>query len=195
MSNCNSSPLGGCDDDKTLGQLLELLGITETKLSEIISKKRELIIDLKDCGDANNDLLEAIDDKFKEVIADNCCDETIANLQRIIDLLNGLIYGDSCGLDGTLECDVIPVDPELPTTTIYVPTTTEIDDNSGIFHVSNVYQFPCLEHDDHEIELFYEGTFGTGKPMYTDFIGGTLVSGYSYIKKKEIGRASCRERV
>lgn len=189
--NCSSSPKGSCSDSKTLEQLLEISGLVETKLTTIIDKKRQIIIDLNECADANNGILDEIITEFETIILEDCCDEINANLQDIIDLLNGKVYSDSCELDGTIECNITVTTTIEPTTTTGTttiePTTTEdLTENSGIFYVSNVMQLPCIEDslpDENEVTLYYTGTFGVGSTMYTDEVEGTLFSGYLYIKK------------
>jgi hypothetical protein len=186
-TNCNSSPKSGCEDSKTLDQLVSLLEMVETRLTTIIDKKIQIVIDLQNCAGANNEILDNIIDKYETIIVDDCCEETNINLQRIIDLLNGLIYGTSCQLDGVIECWVEPSTTEEPATTTAEPTTTEaVGENSGLFFVSNIEMFPCIETDladENQLTLFYEGTFGTGSTMFTDTIDGTLLSGFLYIKK------------
>lgn len=185
--NCNSSPLGGCSDSKTLEQLIELSGLVEEKLTSIISKKQQIIISLNDCADANNAILDDIIEKYETLIEDDCCDEINANLTDIINALNIVVYAESCVLEGIIEYDLQPTTTiEAPTTTEVVPTTTNPLENSDTFFVSNVAMLTCIEEDlpaENEKTLYYEGTFGVGTQMFTDEVGGTLLSGYSYIKQ------------
>lgn len=188
--NCNSSPLSGCTDTKTLEQLELLSALVETKLTSIISKKQQIVIDLNACADANNAILEDIVEKYETIIADDCCDEINANLQDIIDALNGKIYSGSCELDGTIEGYLAPTTTAATTTaaptTTSAPTTTAYVENSDVFFVSTVAMLPCIEYDlpaQNEKTLHYVGVFGVGSQMYTDTVGGTLLQGYTYIKK------------
>ena len=190
--NCNSSPLGSCSDSKTLEQLTELSGLVEDKLTSIIAKKGQIIIDLNDCADANNAILDDIIEKYETLIADDCCDEINGNLTDIIDALNGILYAGSCELEGVIEYDLQTTTAEVTTTAEESPTTTEAPtttvyvENSGTFYVSNVQKHPCIEHDlpaENEKTLYYAGTFGVGTQMFTDEVGGTPLSGYSYIKQ------------
>jgi hypothetical protein len=183
-TNCNSSPKGNCSDSKTLDALTDLLTIIDTKLTTIVDKKKQIVIDLHNCADANNELLDNIINKYETIIVDDCCEETAANLDRIIDLLNDLIYAPSCELDGTIECWVEPSTTEEQGTTTSEPTTTEQrGENTGTFYVSSISMFPCMELAENEMTLFYENTFGTNSQMFTDSIDGTLLSGYLFIKK------------
>lgn len=190
--NCNSSPLSGCTDSKTLEQLELLSEMVETKLTSINSKKAQIIIDLNSCADANNAILEDIVEKYETLIDDDCCDEINANLQDIIDALNGKIYSGSCELEGTIEGYITPTTTATPTTTVYTPTTTSAPtttayvENSDTFFVSTVAMLPCIEYDlpaENEKTLHYTGTFGVGSQMYTDEVGGILLQGFTYIKK------------
>jgi hypothetical protein len=186
-TGCNSSPNGDCNDSKTLEQLTLLFDMIDVRLRTIIDKKTQIVIDLQNCAGANNEILENIINKYETVITDDCCEITTNNLQTIIDLLNGLIYGTSCQLEGIIECNIEPSTTTLEVTTTVEPTTTEAaGENSGTFFVSNIAMFPCIETDlpaENEKTLYYEDTFGTGVQMFTDEVGGTILSGYSYIKK------------
>ena len=180
--NCDSSPTGGCNDSKTLEALVSLLEMTNTKLSSIVSKKTQINIDLEACNAANNAILEDIIAKYETVIADNCCEDISANLQTIIELLNGLVYSSSCRLEGNIECDIEVTTTETPTTTEH-PTTTASLYFSGTFYVSNISLFPCIEDSGDQQTLHYEGVWGTGTQMFTDFVEGTPLAGYLYIKQ------------
>ena len=187
-TNCNSSPLGSCTDKKTLEQLQVITDMVETKLTSIINKKLQIIIDLNACSDANNAILEDIISQYETLITNDCCDETNSLLQDIIDELNALIIGASCEIIGTIECNITPTTTLEPTTTEAVTTiepTTTLPSDSGVFFVSNVMQLPCIEESlpaENEKTLYFAGTFGTGVTMYTDVVGGTLLDGYTYIK-------------
>ena len=187
--NCNSSPKGTCSESKTLEQLEILSELIETNLDNIIAQKEQIIIDLNACSESTNTILEDIIGKYEQIINDDCCDTTNNLLQDIIDELNNIVYSAECQLDGVIECNIEePTTTETPTTTI-APTTTEatttLPENAGIFYVSNIAMLPCIEDDlppENKKTLYYEGTFGTGVTMYTDSVGGTLLSGYLYIK-------------
>ena len=78
---------------------------------------------------------------------------------------------------------VEPTTTGEPTTTT-APTTTEAPDLVGTFYVSTVSMLPCIEDESQEMTLYYSGAFGLGTVMYVDFVGGSQLTGYTFIKKE-----------
>lgn len=198
--NCNSSPISGCTDSQTLEQIALLTSTIEDRLNAIIAKKEQIVLDIAECNESNNEKLQDIIDKFQTLINNDCCEEIVDNLQRIVDLLEDLIYEEppttvyepttsTQEQEPTTTVEPEPTTstqaPEETTTVEPEPTTTTVEQpTSGTFYVGNIQQFLCLEDALEEMTLYYLGTYGAGTTLYTNFVGGSVLAGFLYVKKE-----------
>lgn len=173
---CSSSPLTGCTDSQTVGQLEILTDLLELKLGEINVKIGDITADYAECCDVNNGILTDIIDKFGEIIqqAEDCCEAIQDNLDKINDELDKIINGGVSTPTTTEEPAVsTTTEAETGTTTTgeYVPTTTEETVttttpepvvNSSRFELDDNSVFICSPFDmaaESNVLLYYEGTW------------------------------------
>jgi len=193
--NCNSNPTSGCEDSQTFTDLSTLTDLLDIKLTSIISKKQEIIGVIDDCNEANNAKFQLIIDVLQDILdqGEECCEETLTNLRNIVRLLTNIVIGEqtttttSTTIHPGSTTTTTTANPAITTTTTTsgptTTTTTVLEDEEADFIVSNGIGLVCLTLP--VSHLYYHGVFGPGVTMYTYVVGGTKLTGYTFIRKTD----------
>ena len=210
--NCSSSPASGCTDAQINTDLTTLITDIETHLTTITGIIEEITENAENCCASNGAIFDDIISKFETIIANNeeCCEAMAANLDRITNRLGNIVYsgGYTTTTTSTTVAPTVTTTTTTgaitstttaapaTTTTTSAPgptttTTTQADLRSGTFYVDDNADLLCLELN--ELTLYHAGAFGVGTILYTDYVGGTLLTGWSYIKTAAVERYSLND--